>query len=435
MNKPAFDPSKPFQTAAAKPAFDPSKPFTTQQAAAPASPDTEFHPEAGADPITPEQAKAADSRTAAIWRGGGTQGLLGGLGDEWGGAVQGGLQVLANKFPDAAAKVGIDARYPQDPSEVYKAARDAERRTNTDVRAKSPKLYDASEMVGNTIMSKVLPGGAAAQGALTAFGNSETKSLPVLALQTAGGAALGKGVELGMGALARKISGGKLAQYFADRAATAQADDLAKAVAQKADKVKSAVSSMGTPAASTARGVEFLQEHLDRLPDDVREAAEKVLGADETKARLIETAKHYIEAVPRGLEDFAARQADVAAAKAIDPAAVSASRLANPVKEQLLPYLKHMTNKAASTAAAALGGPVAGTAAALAMGHPGTKTFNLLNHPSIRNLEGKAGSAVLNGAGKLIEKAIPAAVFEATDNPDEKYRALAEWLRGQGNGQ
>lgn len=98
------------------------------------------------------------------------QGVTGGFSDELGGAVQSGLQDLANRLPAGALDwAGIDNRYQQDVGDVYRAGRNDDRRENDAAQAARPYLYGTGQVVG-AIAPAVATAGAGGAATLGARG-------------------------------------------------------------------------------------------------------------------------------------------------------------------------------------------------------------------------------------------------------------------------
>jgi hypothetical protein len=429
----------------------------------------ELHPdEAAALGLdTPEAGKPSNWEVAGR---GGLQGLTAGLSDEGAGVVQGGLQAVSNVLPAGALDwAGIDNRYNQPVSETAAAGRDADRAANKAAEDANGSLYNASEM-GGSLASMAIPGAAAARGvrgaglvakavanpvvagALNSFGHAEG-SAGKQALETAGGAVAGKLVDKGVRAIGGKIgAGSKWLQSLGTRAD----DEILAGAAKAKDKaVRSAGGALGGEAADIIRSRDVAKQAAEELAKTNPELAAQLRAAADDPAalaRLEAAAKNYLPRLKEGVEGFAAKEADLAAAKAVDPAAEAAKR---GVKDVLLSdkSKKYYLNRAIQTAAPVVGtvvgselggdenratgsllGAGAGTIASLMTGHGGTKIVNDLRSPEMRKALSIGGQKALSAIGTGIGKLTRPAILETTDDP-EKFATLAEFLRRGGREQ
>lgn len=418
-------------------------------------------------------------RTAVI---AGTQGLTSGFADEIGGAIgqffvpDSGVKPGAGAAPSpddspevSAAKAQLNAERPSS----YELVRDTGRAEAKAAEEAHPALYTGFETAGGIAQSLVpVAKGAgmlakagkvltnpAVTGALNAWGHAEGTA-GEQALQAAGGAVLGKVVDKtfkGVGnALkgARKFVDGKkfesLSQKF--KRIGSNADDEILATTQKAkDKaVKSATGSMGSEAADIIRSRNVAKQAAEELASVNPELAAKLREAadsPEALARLQGAAENYLPRLSDGLERFTEKGAELAAAKARDPAAEAAQR---GVKDVFLNdrskkwYGGEAIRKGAPLAGYMLGdaiggeedagaktfGAGAGLVTSLMMGGRGSKIVNDLRSPEMQKLAAKVGQKGAQWAGSAVEGLADPVLRELTDDP-EKFKALAEYLRGR----
>jgi hypothetical protein len=175
-------------------------------------------------------------------------GLTWGLADEAGGRFQGVLQALANRFPNAAEAVGIDARYPQAPEDIVTEATAGERLEDAQGRARSPGLSFTGEVGGGLARDALLSVAGLAplaappvSGAISGFGNSEASLAddPArLAIDTGVGAATGWAA----GKVGEKLGGAirNVGNRAAQRLGRMQNEAWRKAVAAQDEEIASA---------------------------------------------------------------------------------------------------------------------------------------------------------------------------------------------------
>lgn len=186
MNKPKFDPNKPFDVVDSKPKFDPSQPF---------------------EPLDDV------SKIETALRGY-TQGVSLDFQDELGGAMSAagrlfGLENIGGNVRDWGIADDGPTLNPEKLKEAYIQTRDAEREANKAAQESNPSTYLASN-VGGALTSSMMPGMgvfnaakgastlskvglAAAQGGLSGAGMSEAEDLTGLAKDTTTSAALNAG--------------------------------------------------------------------------------------------------------------------------------------------------------------------------------------------------------------------------------------------------
>lgn len=220
MNKPKFDPSKPFQ-ALDKPKFDPSKPFDVAS--------------------EPEASKIDQGTSTAIGLG---QGLSFGMLDELGSASKypmGALKEIVNKF-------GAD--FTDEDVKKYIARRDELRAADQMASKANPGSYTTGNVAGG-IASSFAPGlnvvkgaslanmagKASIQGGLAGLGASDQESLSGIAKDVSKGAAIGAGTTAAIGGASKMI-----ADFNAKNpnATTAMKDKFNKAVAKIYSKTSGA---------------------------------------------------------------------------------------------------------------------------------------------------------------------------------------------------
>lgn len=147
-------------------------------------------------------APAGPSRLDAFGRGV-RQGATFGFADEIGGAVQGGLQGLANALPSGALEwAGIDNRYSQDVGDTYRAARNDERAQDARAENAHRGFYLGGNLAGGLLTAPLMPAGGA-------------KTLGQLMLQGAKVGA-GAGAAYGLGASDADLTRGEFAGAAGD---------------------------------------------------------------------------------------------------------------------------------------------------------------------------------------------------------------------------
>lgn len=169
MNKPKFDPTKPFEEV--KPKFDPNAAYEEVQSEVPVAEETPGYLETIAHQVP--------------------QGLTFGLSDEIKGAVSdpsGAYKTLANL---------VGASYPESETEQYKRSRDEERAALAATQEANPVTSIVSQLAGG-----LLPGGAIAKGVGMLAGS------PLTALQTAARAGAVEGGLYGAGQSEADTAGG-----------------------------------------------------------------------------------------------------------------------------------------------------------------------------------------------------------------------------------
>lgn len=436
--------------------------------------------------IAPAAAKPAEPSQARAGIIGGTQGLTFGFGDEIGAGI-GQFFVpksdvkpgaAAQPSPDdtpevAAAKAQLNAERPSS----YDLIRDGMRDEAAAAEKAHPKTYNAAEL-GGAVATSFVPVGAIAKGvgvgakgiqavskaptalkaaglgALNAFGHAEG-SAGEQALETAGGAATGAILDKGLRFVGGKLKNGKLAEWFRSKATDAGDEAIRIAEAAKGKAVKSASGGMGSEAADIIRARAVAEKTAEKLASVNPELAAKLRAAadsPEALARLQAAAENYLPRLTEGLEGFAQKEGELLAAKARDPVAEAAEKLAHPVKEFFDPRMKkHLMNLAGRPALMGAGlmmgdaidgedggmlGKTLGTGAgfglslALGGGRAGDVIMNRLNSPATRKFAADVGEKALGGLGSFAEGLARPAVLEATDDP-EKFKALADWLRSR----
>lgn len=422
----------------------------------------------------------SQARAAAV---GATQGLTFGFGDELGAGIGQfflgspgvkfgkGMQPAADDTPELRGikqqALAMQAAQPSD----YELLRDSMRSEAAALEKAHPKTFGASELAGG-IATSFIPGGAAAKGvgtlakgaraiaspaglgALNAFGHAEGSAGEQL-VQTAGGAVAGKVLDKGLGAIGKRIKGGKLANWFEGKATDASDDMIAAATKSKDKAVESARGAMGGHSADVIRSQKVAEEAAEKLAQVDPALAAKLKEAassPEAMERYRSAAEKYGGRLKEGVEAFATKEAELAAAQARDPVVEAAQR---GVKDVFLNdsgkkwYGSEAIRKGLPAAMGLAGASVgddddratnamlgvgAGTLGALITGGRGTRLINDLRSPEMRKMLATGGKRALEGAGSFVESLARPAILEATDDADEKYRALAEWLgsrRGQ----
>lgn len=268
----------------------------------------------------------SSSAGGAALRGFG-QGLTAEFGDELGAAIQAGLQRTANVLPEGSLEwAGISNDAPQDPGDVYRQAREENRRQLEVDRQEHAKEALLGNLGGSVVLGSIVPGGgsygqAVGLGAATGLGMSEADltqgDVKGAVADTAIGAGLGAagkyvGDKLVSGAgriaapvrdyLLRKSGAGKLA---AAELAEAQAKDL---VGKNVQQARSAAGSAASRARNTIENIEGID-----LPV---ENARRTVG--EAKAMLSE----QLSAVDDAIEAAVAK----ARAMGVDPGDIAPGR-------------------------------------------------------------------------------------------------------------
>lgn len=439
-----------------------------------------FKPKALPSSFKPKAAEGPSASRAGIIAG--TQGLTGGFADEIGAGIgqfflrESGVKpgAAAAPSPDdspevAAAKAQLNAEQPS----RYDLIRGGMREEDKAAQAAHGDIYNTLETGGQIVQAfnpiAKLAGGVgtaskiaqkaapAVLGGLNALGHAEG-SAGEQALQAAGGAVLGKAVDKGLGFVGNKLKGatkfvdGKkfqsLSKWFKEKAQGADDAILAAAEKSKEKAVESARGSLGGEAAGIIRSRDVAKQAAEELANVNPELAAKLREAadsPEALARLQGAAENYLPRLKEGLESFAEKGTELAAAKARDPAAEAATR---GVKDVFLSdrskkwYGGEAIRKGAPIAgylagdllggeedgAAKTVGTAGGILAALMTGGRGSKVINDLRSPEVVRALSKGGQKLAQGLGTFAESLARPALLEATDDP-EKFQALAEWLR------
>lgn len=431
------------------------------------------------------KAEPSQLRAGAV---GATQGLTLGFGDEIGAGIGQFFLGGSGVKPGAAAapslddspevaeiKAKLNAPQPSD----YELLRDGMRGEAKALEEAHPATFGGAQLAGG-IATSFIPAGAVmkgtgmlakgaraiaspvGQGALNSFGNAEGTA-GEQALQTAGGAALGKVADKAIGGVAnklgnnvRKFVGGErkfdgLAGWFRGKAADAAEDKVAAATGKVDKAIRSSQGSYRGKVGEASRDLEVLEREAREGVGEVADKARAYLQTPEAKALKDMVLENKLLSAPERIADVSALKnefGELAAGRGDDIANEIAEKSANPIKSVVTPRLKaHLVNKGLPVAATAAGSTVGnmlggedhdtlGTALgggvgfglSLFGGNPGTVIKNVAKNPYLREYVAKGGQKVAEGAGTLVDGLTRPAILEATDDVDEKYRALAEFL-------
>ena len=300
MNKPKFDPSKPFDVLD-KPKFDPSKPF-------------DVSPE-------PEASKIDQGTSAAIGLG---QGLSFGMLDELGSASKyplGAVKEIANKF-------GAD--FTDEDVNNYLKRRNELRAADQMANKANPGSYTAGNVAGGVATSFVpglnvakgaslanMAGKAAIQGGLAGLGGSDEESLKGIAKDVGMGAGIGAGTTLAIGGASKMIADWNAKN---PNATTAMKDKFNKAIAKIYSKTSGAdeeaiLRQIQNPAAQRAaeeegfsyvvgsKAKEGIDELGSKLSNNVAEARDTLVE------KFGDTAMTGLENIEQGANKFLGRNA------------------------------------------------------------------------------------------------------------------------------
>jgi len=429
----------------------------------------------GFKPKAPEEYSATRAGIIA-----GTQGLSSGFADEIGAGIGqfflgGGVKpgAAAAPSPDdspevAAAKAQLNVPKPSN----YEIVRDVLRKDAKAAEEAHPEIYTGLETAGGVVQSFVPVGKAAGLagkvgkvvtnpafvGGLNALGHAEG-SAEEQALQTAGGAVFGKVADKVLGGVgnalkgARKFVDGKkfesLAQRF--RRLGGEADDAIVA-GRAASKAKELASGTGSLGGNTAAVFNQADKYAKIIADPkasakMKQEAQEILDSTEFREALENAYGNSLESGKTSLKKLLENREAIQQTLARDPVEEAAQR---GIKDVMLSdrskkyYLDRAIQTGAPMAGYVLGdllggedhdalgksiGTGAGVVTSLMTGRGGTKIVNDLRSPEVRKLVAKGGQKLAQGAGTFVESLTRPTVLEATDDIDEKYRALAEWLR------
>ncbi len=367
---------------------------------------------------SPKAETLLGSEGAGSFVRGAAQGGTLGFADELGGAMQGGLQHIANGLPTGALEwAGIDNRYLERPGEVYRAARDENRLADKTSQQAAPGMYLAGEIGGGLATLAAAPAAAGFKGAVKAgsligagsgLGSSEA--------DLTRGEFAGAGVDAGLGMAGGATFGaggygaGKAAAWarnkvlsktagFIDRATRDAGEQAAK---KAAADLASANGAIGGQSSAAMRAL----EHMERiLTDELAPAAQKeqariFLASAEGRALIDSARQSVLDEAPRILGRLKGSQElrGVAKAATSEGALVGATDeiLSDPVGKQLVPRLKTMASRAVPAAVAsyvgnqidggegaAIGGAL-GLGASMIIGRPGTAMANAIKSPAVR---------------------------------------------------
>lgn len=255
---------------------------------------------ARATPVGAAPAPLPDSSAGGAALRGFGQGLTAEFGDELGAGLQAGLARAANALPEGALDVlGIENRYQQDPAEVYRQAREENRRQLEADRQQHMKEALLSNVAGGTVLGLIAPGSGYGQaiglGAASGLGTSEADltrgDVRGAAADTAIGAGLGAagkyvGDRIVSGAgrigapvrdyLLRRAGAGKLA---AAEIAEAQAKDLVGKNVQQARSAAGSAASRARNVMENIEGIDIPAENARRTVGEAREALYAQLDA------------------------------------------------------------------------------------------------------------------------------------------------------------
>jgi hypothetical protein len=410
----------------------------------------------------------------------GMQGLTSGFSEELGAGVGqfflGGPGVKpgpgAQPSPDdtpevAAAKAALNAPKPSN----YEIVRDGLRNEAKAAEEAHPELYTGMEMAGGIAQSFVpvaKGAGMAAKvgkvvtnpafvGGLNALGHAEGTA-GEQALQTAGGAAFGKVADTVFGGVgnalkgARKFVNGKkfesLAQKLKRVGGEANEEIVAGRAASKAKELASGTGSLGGNTAAVFNQADKYTKIIadPKASAKMKQEAQEILDSAEFRDALENAYGNSLESGKTSLKKLLENREAIQQTLARDPVEEAAQRGIKDV------FLNDKSKKWYGGEAIRKGAPVAGyiagdllggeedgvektlgvgggIVAGLMTGGRGSKVVNDLRSPEVRKFLAKGGQKLAQGAGKVAESLVGPVAREATDDIDEKYRALAEWLR------
>lgn len=349
---------------------------------------------------------------------GAAQGGTLGFADELGGAMQAGLQHIANGLPTGALEwAGIDNRYLQRPGEVYRQARDENRASDRAAQEAHSGAYLGGEVAGGLATLAAAPAGAGLSGAVkggsmigagAGLGSSEAD------LTRGEYARAGIDTGLGMAGGASFAAGGygaaKAAAWAKDKVLSRTAGAIDRATRDAGElAAKKASQTLNSENASlggvSASAMKLFNHAKDILADPLAPAAQKLraqelLNGPEGRAIIDAARESALEEAPRivGRLNGRTELRDAAKAATSEGAIVSATDdlLAEPVKKQLMPRLATMASRAIPPIVASeigsgiggtegrIGGAALGLGAAMVMGRPGTAMANAAKHPAVR---------------------------------------------------
>lgn len=193
--------------------------------------------------VEKEPPPAKSMGTGEIARRGFVQGGTMDFGDELAGAVQGGLQGLANAAPEGSLRWAGIENYKggeEDVGKVYTQGRDDDRKLNAAAQKQDPLTYGVSSVAGSIAgPGKFMKVGSGLKGALgtgaliggaTATGASEADNVKDLAAHAAIGAGGGAVISGGLYGVGKGVRG--VANYFGKKGAEAT-DEVVEGFAAK----------------------------------------------------------------------------------------------------------------------------------------------------------------------------------------------------------
>jgi hypothetical protein len=222
---------------------------------------------------------------------------------------------------------------------------------------------------------------------------------------------------------------------------------LKDAAAQKAkNAARSALGGVTSAAFNDVAKAQEIAENVARYGADRVARAKAYLASPEAQEVILNAADNLLDAGPARLREQlqTARNVYSSAKAAATPEAIDEATTAameHPIREQVVPRLKHMVNRAAPIALGGMlghGGAELGAAAAMALGHPGTTMANMMKSPAVRamvfgplsRLAPRASSAIGGTVPALVEHAEPQAIgLPAWAQDEEDPQALAAALR------
>lgn len=242
---------------------------------------------------------STSSAGGAALRGFG-QGLTAEFGDELGAGLQAGLAGFANALPVGVLDViGIDNRHQQDAGEVYRQAREENRRQLEADRQQHMKEALLGNVAGGTVLGLIAPGSGYGQaiglGAASGLGTSEADltqgDVRGAASDTAIGASLGAAgkyvgdrIVSGSGRIAAPVRDYLLRRAGAGKQAAAelaefQAKDLVGKNVQQARSAAGSAASRARNVIENIEGIDIPSENARRTVGEAREALYAQLDA------------------------------------------------------------------------------------------------------------------------------------------------------------
>ncbi len=388
-----------------------------------------------------------------------------GFGDELGGAVQGGLQGIANIAPKGSLRwAGIENYEPSPVVAEYVRGRNENRAESKKAQKDHSGAYYGAGLLVSAPLMALTPSLTAAKGAgaLARFGAAAAtgagygalggvggsnadltrgdvggvaRDAGIGAVVGAGAGVVGQGIGEGVGRIGRRATRG--IQDAIDQETAAQTALAEKSIRGAQGEYRSSVQ-------SASRDMEVLERAAKELPagDPAGDSARAYLATPEAMALRQQVATGKLSTAPERLSEMSDKLAQLGALtenKAANVALQTGEALRKPFAKHVAPRLLTLSHRLAPAALGGLGyllgdaggavvGGGLGTVMSLTHGAPGRIIKNMIEKPATKKLAWEAIQR-LAGSGEIPNAAASFARTAAELEPQEAS-ALARYLGG-----